>query len=71
MIGPTKPTRSSGRFARSVSPDMDGRFERNWRAVSSICDNRGISDGPWPSAFHVSHRRQDSQARKRSRRVDS
>jgi hypothetical protein len=46
IIGPTKPTRSSGRFARSVSPDMEGRFERNWRAVSSICDSKGISDGP-------------------------
>ena len=50
MIGPTKPTRTSGRFARSVSPDMEGRFERNWRAVSSMCDSRGMSDGPWPSA---------------------
>ena len=46
MIGPTKPTRTSGRFARSVSPDVEGRFERNWRAVSSMCDSRGMSDGP-------------------------
>jgi hypothetical protein len=64
MIGPMKPTRNSGRFARSVSPDMEGRFERNWRAVSNICDSKGISDGPWPSAIQLGYSVSDEKTHK-------
>jgi hypothetical protein len=53
MIGPIKPTRKSGRFALSLSPFEDGKLERNCRAVSSICDRSGISEGPYTLSIRV------------------
>jgi len=47
MTVPTKPTRMSGAAARSVSAEEELVVdERICRAVSSICDNVGTSEGP-------------------------
>lgn len=73
MMGPTKPTRSADRLARSVSLEVPGRAYSRSSAVARTRDKRGTSEGPLvlrqPRSSSPNSEHECSPDRTRSRHV--